>query len=131
MESYGNRRFGNNGNRDRDNAGGGNFQNRFVPVKVGDEATVTIEAVGEKGDGLAKVKGFVLFVPGGKQGQTVKVRISRVLRKVAFAEIVGEGSAAPARKNDAHKDSDEDESDDDESSRKSQKDDDFEGEEEF
>ena len=34
----------------------------FAPINVGDELDVTIEAVGEKGDGLAKVKGFVLLL---------------------------------------------------------------------
>ena len=61
----------------------------FAPVKVGDEIDVKVEAVGEKGDGIAKVKGFVIFVPNTKQGDEVKVRITKVLRKVAFAEVVG------------------------------------------
>ena len=66
------------------------------PVKVGEELDVTIEAVGEKGDGLAKKNGFVLFVPGVKEGQQVKIRVTKVLRKVGFAEVVGQGTAAPA-----------------------------------
>ena len=68
--------------------GGGSF----APVNVGDEIEVKIEAVGEKGDGIAKIKGFVIFVPNAKQGETVKVRITKVLRKVGFGEIVGKGS---------------------------------------
>lgn len=70
----------------------------FAPVKVGDEIDVKIEAVGEKGDGVAKVKGFVLFVPGTQAGQDVKVRVTRVLKKVGFAEVVGSsaGSAEQA-----------------------------------
>ncbi len=67
----------------------------FAPIQVGDEIDVTIEAVGAKGDGIAKVKGFVIFVAGTKQGETVKVRISKVLRKVGFAEVVSEGSETP------------------------------------
>ncbi|MBI2656237.1 hypothetical protein HYX03_00680 [Candidatus Woesearchaeota archaeon] len=39
----------------------------FAPVKVGDELDVKIEAVGEKGDGIAKKDGFVLV--GAKSGQ--------------------------------------------------------------
>lgn len=58
------------------------------PVQVGDEMEVEIESVGEKGDGLAKVSGFVLFVPHTKQGDMVKIRVTRVLTKVGFAEIV-------------------------------------------
>jgi predicted RNA-binding protein with TRAM domain len=74
------------------NRGFGGQQNRFAPVKVGDELTVKIEAVGEKGDGIAKEKGFVLFVPGTKAGDEVKIRITKVLRKVGFAEVVGKGT---------------------------------------
>ena len=65
----------------------------FAPVKVGDELDVKIEGVGEKGDGIAKKEGFVLFVPGVKEGDEVKVKVTRVLRRVGFAEVVGKGSA--------------------------------------
>ena len=80
-----NRRFG-----ERRSDGGGSF----APVNVGDEVEVNIEAVGEKGDGIAKIKGFVIFIPGAKQGENVKVRITKVLRKVGFGEIVGAGSGS-------------------------------------
>ena len=61
----------------------------FAPVKVGDELDVKIEAVGEKGDGIAKKDGFVLFVPATKQGDEVRIKVTRVLQKVGFAEVVG------------------------------------------
>lgn len=79
--------------------GGGGFrgpQQSFAPVKVGDELDVVIDAVGGKGDGLAKKDGFVLFVPNTKEGDRVKIRVTKVLRKVGFAEVIGEGSGAPA-----------------------------------
>lgn len=66
------------------------------PVNVGDILDVKIEAVGEKGDGIAKQKGFILFVPNTKEGDNVKIRVTKVLRKVGFAEVVGQGSAQPA-----------------------------------
>ncbi|MBI4441434.1 TRAM domain-containing protein [Candidatus Woesearchaeota archaeon] len=66
------------------------FQENVAPVKQGDELQVTIEGVGEKGDGIAKVKGFVLFVPNTKQGDQVMVRVNRVLAKVGFAEVIGQ-----------------------------------------
>jgi len=67
----------------------------MAPVKEGDELEVRIEAVGEKGDGIAKVNGFVLFVPNTKEGETVKIRVTKVLKNVGFAEKIGE-SEAPA-----------------------------------
>ena len=81
------------GTRDRDQ---GYFRPRpsFAPVKVGEEITVKIEAVGAKGDGIAKKNGFVIFVPGVKQDENVKIRITKVLRKVGFAEVVGRGAEA-------------------------------------
>ncbi len=58
------------------------------PINVGEEYTVTIEAVGEKGDGLARIKGFVVFVPKVKAKDRVKIRITKVLEKVGFAEVI-------------------------------------------
>jgi 23S rRNA (uracil1939-C5)-methyltransferase len=68
----------------------------FVPVKEGEELSVVIESVAEKGDGVAKKQGFVIFVPGTKVGDKVKIRVKKVAKKVAFAEVIGsfeEGSA--------------------------------------
>ena len=76
--------------------GGGMGGMSTPPVKVGDELDVTIEAVGEKGDGLTKKNGFVLFIPGVKEGQQVKIRVTKVLRKVGFAEVIGQAGSAPA-----------------------------------
>jgi len=59
-----------------------------APVSVGETYEVGINAVGGKGDGIAKVKGFVLFVPGVKKGDYVKVKITKVLANVGFAEVV-------------------------------------------
>ena len=73
-------------------SGGYRPQRSFAPVKVGDELDVKIEAVGEKGDGIAKKNGFVLFVPGVKTGDEVKIKVTKVLRKVGFAEVVGKGT---------------------------------------
>ena len=79
-------------------SGGFRPQRSFTaPVKVGDELDVKIEAVGEKGDGIAKEKGFVLFVPNTKEGDEVKVRVTKVLRRVGFAEVVGEAAPSEAK----------------------------------
>jgi len=59
-----------------------------VPVKEGDELDVTIEAVGRKGDGIAKIENFVIFVPGTKAGDRVKVRVTAVGGSFATASVV-------------------------------------------
>lgn len=83
------------GGRDRDYGGG--FQQTTAPVKVGEELDVRIEAVGEKGDGIAKKNGFVLFVPNTKEGENVKIRVTKVLRKVGFAEVIGAAGSGGER----------------------------------
>ena len=67
-----------------------------APVQVGDEVTVKIEAVGAKGDGIAKVDGFVLFVAKTRQGDRVKVKITKVLKNVGFAEVVSKAAKQEA-----------------------------------
>jgi len=63
--------------------------NSDAPVKVGEIHEVEIKSVGGKGDGIARVRGFVLFVQGVKKGDFVKIKITKVLEKVGFAEVVG------------------------------------------
>ncbi|RZN34945.1 MAG: TRAM domain-containing protein [Methanophagales archaeon ANME-1-THS] len=60
------------------------------PVNVGDTYDVTIEDVGKEGDGIARIEGFVIFVPNTKKGESVKVRVTKVSRRVGFAEVVAE-----------------------------------------
>jgi len=58
------------------------------PVKEGDELEVTIENVSRRGEGVAKINGFIVFVKDGKQGETVKVKIVSLGRTFATAEKV-------------------------------------------
>ena len=58
------------------------------PVEVGTEYDVKIEDQGKTGDGIARVDGFVIFVPGAEVGQEVKVKVNATRRKFAFCEIV-------------------------------------------
>ncbi len=67
------------------------------PVSEGEEFDITIEAVGEKGDGIAKKDGFVLFVPNTRAGERKRIRVTKVLAKVGFAEAIGDAGEAPKR----------------------------------
>lgn len=58
------------------------------PVSEGEVVEVEIDDLGSKGDGIARVEGFVVFVPGGEVGETYEVEVTSVGRKFAFAEIV-------------------------------------------
>lgn len=76
----------------------GSSRGSFAPINVGEELDVTIEAVGEKGDGMAKVKGFVIFVPNTKEGDNVRIKVTRVLKNVGFAEVLGAAQGEEEKK---------------------------------
>lgn len=59
-----------------------------VPFEVGDEFTARVNALGEKGDGIVRVKGVVVIVPGVKKGDNIKFKIQKILPKVSFATFV-------------------------------------------
>jgi predicted RNA-binding protein with TRAM domain len=59
------------------------------PVEEGEVREVTIESVGDQGDGIAKVeRGYVVIVPDGEPGDQPTVEIDTVRQNVAFATIV-------------------------------------------
>lgn len=59
-----------------------------TPVNVGDDFDVKIEFLGRNGDRIARVEGFVVFVPGAGVGDEVKIKVNAVRQKFAFAEII-------------------------------------------
>lgn len=61
-----------------------------VPVEEGKVYDAKIEDIGREGDGLARIQNFVVFVPGTKVGDEIKVRITKVHRRMAFGEVVKE-----------------------------------------
>ena len=59
------------------------------PVDEGEIRDVTIETVGDQGDGIAKVeRGYVVIVPGAQPGDEPTVEIEQVQENVAFASVV-------------------------------------------
>ena len=58
------------------------------PVKMGDEFEVSVNAVGGRGDGIAKKDGFVIFVQGGLKGEVVRIRITELNRSFAVAQKI-------------------------------------------
>jgi predicted RNA-binding protein with TRAM domain len=66
------------------------------PVEVGKEYDVEVTELSRRGDGVAKVQGFVIFVQGAKVGQKVKIKVDRVGPRFASASVVGGSSGAGA-----------------------------------
>ena len=68
------------------------------PVESGKEYDVQVTEISRKGDGIARIQGFVIFVKDGKVGQNAKIRITQVGNRFATAEIV-DGNSAPPESN--------------------------------
>jgi len=61
------------------------------PVKVDEEYEVDVTEISQRGDGIARMDGLVVFVPNTKIGEHVRIRITRISRKFAEAELVEKG----------------------------------------
>ncbi|WP_394352990.1 TRAM domain-containing protein [Thermococcus sp. Bubb.Bath] len=64
------------------------FAPRKPPVKTGEKYRVKIESLGRGGDGIARIKGFVIFVPNTQVGDEVEIVIKNVKERFAFAEVL-------------------------------------------
>jgi|SRR5919106_3078372 predicted RNA-binding protein with TRAM domain len=61
------------------------------PVESGKEYDVQVTEISRKGDGVARVQGFIVFVKGGRVGQKTRVRITHVGDRFATAETIDGG----------------------------------------
>jgi len=63
------------------------------PVEEGETRSVSIDTLGDQGDGIAKVeRGFIVIVPGTKPGDQLDVEITDVQETVAFAEPISDAT---------------------------------------
>ena len=68
-----------------------NYTNRSFgskSVETGKEYNVQITETSRKGDGIARIQGFVIFVKDGRVGQVVKAKVTSVGERFATVEIV-------------------------------------------
>jgi translation initiation factor 2 subunit 2 len=56
-------------------------------IKEGGVYDAFIEDVGRKGDGVAKLDKYIIYVPGTVKGARVKVKIQKISGNVAFAVV--------------------------------------------
>jgi len=94
---YGSSRGGGYGGSGGGRSSSGGFGSSFKPkpVEVGKEYDVTISDTSRRGEGIAKIDGFVIFVAGAKQGQSARIKVTRVTDRFATGEVVtGAGAGA-------------------------------------
>ncbi len=89
---YGRRGGGYGGRRE---GGRGGFAPRFQPkpVEIGKEYDVEIQEASRRGEGIARIKGLVVFVPNTKPGDKVKIRVTKISQRFCEAEVVGKAEA--------------------------------------
>ena len=93
MMSFGNR-GGGFGSRGGSSGGFGGSLKK--PVEVGKEYNVTISDTSRRGEGIAKIDGFVIFVPGTRMGQSTRIKVTQVSERFANGQVVEGTSAAAA-----------------------------------
>jgi predicted RNA-binding protein with TRAM domain len=57
------------------------------PVEVGKIYEVDITEISGKGDGIARVQGFIVFIENGKVGNNIKVMVTEVADRFARATM--------------------------------------------
>jgi len=60
---------------------------KAAEISVGDEITVQITRTGKKGDGVAKVGSYIVFVNNAREGQRVRAKIKDIQRNLVFADL--------------------------------------------
>ena len=64
-------------------------------MELGKEYDVDIQEISRQGQGIARIKGFVIFVPDTRPGDRVTVKITRIHQRFAWAEVVRRAAEGP------------------------------------
>jgi predicted RNA-binding protein with TRAM domain len=75
------------------------YRGPLKPVEVGKEYDVEIKEMSRRGEGIARIEGLVVFVPNTKNGDHVKIRVSRISSRFAEAEVVGKDEGEEKEEN--------------------------------
>jgi predicted RNA-binding protein with TRAM domain len=58
------------------------------PVEIGKEYDVEIQETSRRGEGITRIEGLVIFVPKTKPGDKVRIKVTRISRRFAEAEVI-------------------------------------------
>ena len=71
---------------------GGHYTIRHVekqrPVELGEELLVNITDLCPNGDGMSRIRGYIIKVPKAKPRDCVKIKVTQVGERVAVGEII-------------------------------------------
>jgi len=58
------------------------------PIKIGEECEVDIVAMNPNGEGIARIKGFPIFIRNAKLNEHLKIKITNLISGCADAQII-------------------------------------------
>ena len=69
----------------------------ILPVKKNDELTLDILSLGSEGQGVGRVDGYAVFVPGALAGERVRVHIIKTTARYAVGKLLAVEVPSPDR----------------------------------
>jgi len=57
-------------------------------IAVGKEYAVTVEDISPRGDGIARIGRYIIYIPKVKKGSHVRIKILKISQDAAFARLV-------------------------------------------
>lgn len=67
------------------------------PIEIGQQYELNIDGISSEGQGIGRYSGIAVFVPLALPGERVRVRVKRIKKKFAEAELIHVLSASPCR----------------------------------
>ncbi|MMZ58571.1 23S rRNA (uracil-C(5))-methyltransferase RlmCD [compost metagenome] len=88
-----------NGRRSHDasNRNRSSVERSDLPVQKNDEAVIDIIGMNHDGEGVGRVEGFTLFVPGALPGEKVRVKVLKTKKQYGYAKLLDIAQASPDR----------------------------------
>lgn len=68
-----------------------------LPVQKNDEVVIDIIGMNHDGEGVGRVEGFTLFVPGALPGEKVQVKVLKTKKQYGYAKLLDITHASPDR----------------------------------
>ncbi|MDY7992927.1 23S rRNA (uracil(1939)-C(5))-methyltransferase RlmD [Paenibacillus polymyxa] len=88
-----------NGGRSHDasNRNRSSVERTDLPVQKNDEAVIDIIGMNHDGEGVGRVEGFTLFVPGALPGEKVRVKVLKTKKQYGYAKLLDIAQASSDR----------------------------------
>ncbi|WP_263559903.1 23S rRNA (uracil(1939)-C(5))-methyltransferase RlmD [Paenibacillus polymyxa] len=84
-------------NQEASNRSRSNAERSDLPVQKNDEAVIDIIGMNHDGEGVGRVEGFTLFVPGALPGEKVRVKVLKTKKQYGYAKLLDITQASPDR----------------------------------